>query len=172
MAVKAVNDTAGPNGFVPTLPVFGAYPRMHAPDPLAPSVSQRAAAIEKAMDEVGNAGLKDRSSTHSTPGMDPWSIRCIIYRQIQMNLYGEKTMQGGQAHGSGRSSYWVLKVKRSESIYHLGLLNLEALPSSQTSLKKLAMMNPFKELKTLMFKIHLSINRLPELGITLLSKRL
>ena len=28
MAVKAINDTAGPNGLVPTLLVFGAYPRM------------------------------------------------------------------------------------------------------------------------------------------------
>ena len=26
MAVKAVNDTAGPNGLTPTLLVFGAYP--------------------------------------------------------------------------------------------------------------------------------------------------
>ena len=31
MAVKAVNDTAGPNGLVPTLLVFGAYPRMVEP---------------------------------------------------------------------------------------------------------------------------------------------
>src|SRR5262249_19255990 len=28
MAVKALNDTAGPNGLVPTLLVFGAYPRV------------------------------------------------------------------------------------------------------------------------------------------------
>jgi hypothetical protein len=28
MAFKAVNDTAGPNGLVPTLLVFGAYPRI------------------------------------------------------------------------------------------------------------------------------------------------
>ena len=52
MAVKAVNDTAGPDGLVPTLLVFGAYPRMVATDPPAPSISQRASAIRKAMDEV------------------------------------------------------------------------------------------------------------------------
>ena len=28
MAVKAINDTAGPGGLIPTLLVFGAYPRM------------------------------------------------------------------------------------------------------------------------------------------------
>ena len=29
MAIKALNDTAGPNGFVPTLLVFGAYFRIN-----------------------------------------------------------------------------------------------------------------------------------------------
>ena len=52
MAVKSVNDTAGPNGLVPTLLVFGAYPRMHSMDLSAPTIIQRAGAIEKAMCEV------------------------------------------------------------------------------------------------------------------------
>ncbi|KAM4064075.1 hypothetical protein HRG_012589 [Hirsutella rhossiliensis] len=33
MAIKAINDTAGPNGIVPTLLVFGAYPRMALDSP-------------------------------------------------------------------------------------------------------------------------------------------
>jgi hypothetical protein len=52
MAVKAINDTAGPDELVPTLLVFGAYLRMHAMDPPAPSITQRAIAIEKAMTEI------------------------------------------------------------------------------------------------------------------------
>jgi hypothetical protein len=52
MAVKAVNDTAGPDGLVPTLLVFGAYPRMSELDPPAPTISQRATAIARAMEEV------------------------------------------------------------------------------------------------------------------------
>ncbi|EED20730.1 conserved hypothetical protein [Talaromyces stipitatus ATCC 10500] len=52
MAVKAVNDTAGPDGYVPTLLVFGAYPRMTEYRPPAPTVAQRAAAVKKAMTEV------------------------------------------------------------------------------------------------------------------------
>jgi hypothetical protein len=52
MAVKAINDTAGPDGLVPTLLVFGAYPRMTAIDPPAPSIIKRAVAIRKAMDEL------------------------------------------------------------------------------------------------------------------------
>ena len=52
MAVKAVNNTASPNGLVPTLLVYGAYPRMSKLDPPAPSVTDRAAAIRKAMAEI------------------------------------------------------------------------------------------------------------------------
>ena len=52
MAVKAVNDTAGPDGLVLTLLVYGAYPRMSNLDPPAPSVTDRAAAVRKAMAEI------------------------------------------------------------------------------------------------------------------------
>jgi hypothetical protein len=52
MAVKAVNDSAGPNGIVPTLLVFGAYPRMTNDSPPSPPITQRAEAMRKAMKEV------------------------------------------------------------------------------------------------------------------------
>jgi hypothetical protein len=38
MAVKAVNNTAGPNGLVPTLLVYKAYLRISKLDPPAPSI--------------------------------------------------------------------------------------------------------------------------------------
>ncbi|KAI0993887.1 hypothetical protein K3495_g14297, partial [Podosphaera aphanis] len=60
MAVKAVNDTAGPDGIIPTLLVFGAYPRMVETDPPATTVSQRAMAIKKAMEEVGKLRAKQQ----------------------------------------------------------------------------------------------------------------
>ena len=52
MAFKAINDTAGYNGLVPTLLVFGAYPRISSLD--APSVTtmERARVIKLAMKEV------------------------------------------------------------------------------------------------------------------------
>jgi hypothetical protein len=52
MAVKAVNDTAGPNGLVPTLLVYGAYLRISKLDPPALSVMDWAAIIWKAMAEI------------------------------------------------------------------------------------------------------------------------
>jgi hypothetical protein len=52
MAIKAINDTAGPDGLVPTLLVFGSYPRMTTESPPSPSIFERAEAIRKASDEV------------------------------------------------------------------------------------------------------------------------
>ena len=52
MAVKAVNDSAGPDGLVPTLLVFGAYPRMTDDSLLSLSITQRAEVIHKALKEV------------------------------------------------------------------------------------------------------------------------
>src|SRR6266702_7966604 len=45
MAVKAVNDTSGPDGLVPTLLVYGAYPKISNLDPPAPSITEQAAVI-------------------------------------------------------------------------------------------------------------------------------
>ena len=45
IAVKAINDSAGPDSIVPTLLVFGAYPRLTKIDPLSPLVTKRAEAI-------------------------------------------------------------------------------------------------------------------------------
>jgi hypothetical protein len=52
MAVKAVNDTAGPNKLVPTLLVYRAYPRISNLDPSALSITHRVAIIQKAMAEI------------------------------------------------------------------------------------------------------------------------
>jgi hypothetical protein len=52
MAVKAVNDTAGHDGFVPTLLMFGTYPRFSPLSPSLPSLTIRANAVRKAMAEV------------------------------------------------------------------------------------------------------------------------
>ena len=52
MAMKAVNDTMGPDGLVPTLLVYGAYPRMSDLDPLTPSMTQRTKAIQQSIEEI------------------------------------------------------------------------------------------------------------------------
>ena len=52
MAVKAVNNTTSLNGLVPTLLVYRAYPKISKLDPPTPSVTDRAAAIQKAIAKI------------------------------------------------------------------------------------------------------------------------
>jgi hypothetical protein len=52
MAVKAVNDSAGPDSIVPTLLVFEAYPCITRDSPPSPSITKQAEAIHKAIKEV------------------------------------------------------------------------------------------------------------------------
>ena len=52
MAFKAFNDTAGPDGLVPTLLVFGAYLQIAELDVPSPTVIQRANAVKKAIAEI------------------------------------------------------------------------------------------------------------------------
>lgn len=59
MAIKALNDTAGPNGLVPTLLVFGAYPRIATDSPPSPDLVARANAIRKAMKALQNERAKN-----------------------------------------------------------------------------------------------------------------
>ena len=58
MAVKAVNDTAGPNGLVPTLLVFGAYPRITRSSAPSASMIKRAEAVRTAMAELRHLNAK------------------------------------------------------------------------------------------------------------------
>jgi hypothetical protein len=52
MAVKAINDLAGPDSIVPILLVFGAYSRFIKINPPSPLVTKRAEAICVATKEV------------------------------------------------------------------------------------------------------------------------
>ena len=52
MAVKAINDSAGPDGIVPTLLVFSTYPCMLRDSPPSPSIIEQAEAIQKAIKEM------------------------------------------------------------------------------------------------------------------------
>jgi hypothetical protein len=78
MAVKAVNDIAGPDGIVPTLLVFGAYPRMTDMDPPLPSIVQRAQVIRAATKEIRrlyaerqvNNALAMRNGPNTMPTLD------------------------------------------------------------------------------------------------------
>ena len=52
MAVKAVNNTTGPDGLIPTLLVYGAYPKINNLDLFALFIMEQATVIRKAMTEI------------------------------------------------------------------------------------------------------------------------
>ena len=52
MAVKAINNTASPDRLVPTLLIYRAYLRISNLNPLTPSITEQAAAIQKAIAEM------------------------------------------------------------------------------------------------------------------------
>ena len=74
MAFKAINDTAGPDGLVPTLLVFSVYPQIVELDALSPSVTQQANAIKKAIAEVqklrAERQVADALNMHNKPKTD------------------------------------------------------------------------------------------------------
>jgi len=52
MAFKAINDSTGPNGLIPTLLVFRAYLHIVESNVPNPMVIKRAVALKKAIEEV------------------------------------------------------------------------------------------------------------------------
>jgi hypothetical protein len=100
MAFKAINDTAGPDGIVPTLLVFGAYPRLVESDAPSPTVSHRATVLKKAMEEVRklrakrqvNDALNQRNGPSTSAIKDlPLNSDVLVWRETPGNKTGRWT---------------------------------------------------------------------------------
>jgi hypothetical protein len=52
IVIKTINDLVGPDGIIPILLVFGAYPRMTNNSALSPTTTKRAKTIRKTSNEV------------------------------------------------------------------------------------------------------------------------
>lgn len=95
MAVKSLNDTAGPNGLVPTLLVFGAYPRITQDSAPSPATSQRAEAIRKAMADLRQLYAKRRVAEALTARNGPDTMSTLaLPLQSLVRVWREK--QGWQ----------------------------------------------------------------------------
>lgn len=94
MAIKAVNDTAGPDGLTPTLLVFGTYPRMAPTDPPHPSIAERSKAIRKAMQELvkmhANRDVTEALRQRNGPRIDD----VLAPRLVAMFLFFVSTVDG------------------------------------------------------------------------------
>lgn len=63
LAIKAINDRAGPQGLVPTLLIFGVMPRISVVPSELPDQISRMAAMHSARKEMTAFIAKDRLST-------------------------------------------------------------------------------------------------------------
>ncbi|KAI1007694.1 hypothetical protein K3495_g536 [Podosphaera aphanis] len=94
MAVKAINDTAGPDGIVSTLRVFGAFPRIVKGDAPTPDIMQRAKAINRVMAEVSKlrANRQIQEAINSLNGPSPRTIPLgsdvLVWRAHRKKLEG------------------------------------------------------------------------------------
>jgi hypothetical protein len=58
IAIKAVNNTAGPDGLIPTLLVFSTYSQMTTTDTLSLMVTEHSKAIIKAIKQIAELYAK------------------------------------------------------------------------------------------------------------------
>ncbi|KAI1439012.1 hypothetical protein GGR50DRAFT_685073 [Xylaria sp. CBS 124048] len=128
MAVKAVNDTANPDGLVPTLLVFGAYPRINMDSPPTSSQLQRAQATQKAMSEIkkikAKRNVQNALNTRNGPDTSdrlpeslPLGSLVLVYREKKgwtgphkVTAVTDKTVTVDSS-GSGTSTFQNSHVK-------------------------------------------------------------
>lgn len=116
-AVKVVNDTAGPDGLVPTLLVYGTFPRITNEDPPYATTAQRGKAIQKAMSEVSRIhaaeqvrrALSERNGPNIANTLNtPLNSKLWVYRD------GNSTRRAGW-----QGPYPLLSVTESRTILKL-----------------------------------------------------
>jgi hypothetical protein len=103
MAVKAVNNTAEPNGLIPTLLVFEAFPRISHNSPLSPLITKRAKAINQAMKELRKhmAARQVNAALNTRNGLDS-----AAYSPIDLPLQNE--MRVWRENGGWQGSFRVV----------------------------------------------------------------
>jgi hypothetical protein len=126
MAVKAVNDTAGPDGLVPTLLVFGTFPRMSIKDTTTTTVVERGKAIRKAMKEVAELhakrhvteALRTRNGPNISDVLDlAIGEKVLVYRENK-GWDGPHTMLSVDGHNcvvklpAGPTTFRITSVKK------------------------------------------------------------
>ncbi len=101
-ALKALNDSTGPDGLVPTLLVYGALPRLGLPiDKPSPTMYERAIAVRKATDEMSKhfASRQVRDALRMRNGPDitdihstPIGAHALVYRLHKDKWEGPYTL--------------------------------------------------------------------------------
>ena len=126
MAFKAINDTTGPDGLVPTLLVYGALSRMVEYNTLLPTVAQRSAALKKAITEIQRLQAKRQvnDTLNTRNGPSTTNIHELILNSDILVWYEDNTGQSGNWEGlykliviNGKS--YILVLLYGNIIFHL-----------------------------------------------------
>ena len=108
MAFEAVNDSAGPDGLVPTLLVYGAFPRMTNHDLPSHSITQRAKTMRKATAEIQKIRARRQvaDALHTRNGPSTTSIHDLV---LNSDVLVWREGNAGQI-GSWKGLYKLLSV--------------------------------------------------------------
>ncbi|RKF72448.1 hypothetical protein GcM1_248171 [Golovinomyces cichoracearum] len=123
MAVKAINDTAGPNALVPTLLVFGAYPRMTNLDAPAPTVALRIITLKKAQAEIKKVRAEKLIASSLNHRNDP-SSTAIHDLPLDSDVYVFRK-GNGQKIGTWQGPYKLIALDNDNAI-----ININSYPTS------------------------------------------
>ena len=92
LAVKAMNETAGPNGLSPILLVFGVHPRMPLPTTDLPEQRERMKALKLARSEMVKAIARSRLATAKRSNV-PAASDSLIKSGMEVLVYREGPKQ-------------------------------------------------------------------------------
>lgn len=117
ISFKALNDLAGPDGLVPTLLVFGAYPRMTNMDAPSSTINQPSIAMCKTKEEVRRSHvsrqINDALNTRNGP-----STNLIHDLPLNSPLLVFRERNAGQS-GSWKGPYKLLNIQGKSAIIEL-----------------------------------------------------
>jgi hypothetical protein len=83
--MKTINDLVGPDGIIPTLLVFRAYPRITNNSVLSPTITKRTKTIRKASNEIRWYYIKQHVENVFRIRNSP-NITAILKLLIQSNI--------------------------------------------------------------------------------------
>ena len=86
MAVKAINNSVGPNGIIPTLLVFSVYPQLTKIDPLFLSVTKKIEAIYIVTKEVCRLYIEKQVKDALTIRNSP-NTKITLDLPLQLKVY-------------------------------------------------------------------------------------
>ena len=93
MAIKAVNNLAGPNRIIPTLLVFGVYPRLIKINPLSLSITKRIEAICVVIKEVYCLYI-ERQVKDILTIYNGLNTKITLDLPLQLNIYIQRKKEG------------------------------------------------------------------------------